>query len=115
MESKEVANSESKYIKFRAGDYDVNVVFASIIINIRAYSEIAGKLFKAIYSNDNLLSAHKEYFSNCADVFWRIEECVTDKEKIELNDTGELQFTYIIKVNKNNQIASTLSFTLKQV
>jgi hypothetical protein len=44
-----------------------------------------------------------------------IEEYVADKRRVEMKDTGELQFTYSIKMSKRNEIIRTLDFKLKEM
>jgi|JI6StandDraft_1071083.scaffolds.fasta_scaffold03877_5 hypothetical protein len=42
-----------------------------------------------------------------------MEECVAEKRNIELSDSGELRFSYIIKLGKKNEVTKFLDFTLK--
>jgi len=111
----EPAKCESGSLVFAAGSYNATVAFAGKRINIRAYSELAGKLFEAVVTSDDMSTADKEYFADCAGLFEMVEECVADKRKIELSDTGELKFHYTVKLGRKNEVARSIDFNLREV
>ena len=109
----EPAKGESASLAFKAGSFTVNASFVSRRIHIRAYSELAGKLFEATISNEEMSTADKDYFDDVAGLFAMVEECVAEKRNIELSDTGELKFSYTIKLGKKSEITKYIDFSLR--
>ena len=57
----------------------------------------------------------RNYFGDNEGVFEMLEDCVAEKRKIQLNDTGELKIHYICRPGKRNQSERSLDIKLKEV
>lgn len=101
-------------LEFNVSTYAVKVVMDKQKIYVKAYSELHGRLLEAIVEEKDLTEADRIILEDCEGVYSTIEECLQQKQVIQLSDVGELRFPYHTGPAKK-RVQRTLELRLKEV
>ena len=82
----ETKPSLDSVIQFKASDYTVTVTLLNAGLCFKAFLNSTGGMLEANIADHDLNEFEQDYFGGCEGVFEAIQECVTAKGVIELND-----------------------------